>query len=121
MEFIETVVKHKPMEEDVVVHVITTKEDFKGGQQKEYFEKIEESCIAAGIAFTWEFDGTGTIHARHIETDNGWKILLDRGLDIFQHDEMNDTFTFNNRFQQFRPCKAFEVTFIKSRYALNEV
>ncbi len=115
MEFLETVVKHKPMEEEVAVHVITTEEDFKGGQQKEYFEKIEESCIAAGIAFTWEFDGTATIHARHIETDNGWKILLDRGLDIFQHYEMNDTFTFNNRLQQFRPCKAFEVTFIKSR------
>ncbi len=115
MEFIETVVKHKPMEEEVVVHLITTEDDFKGDQQKEYFEKIQESCIAAGIAFTWEFDGTGTIHARHIETDNGWKILLDRGLDIFQHYEMNDTFTFNNRLQQFRPCKAFEVTFIKSR------
>ncbi len=115
MEFIETVVKHKPMEEEVAVHVITTEDDFKGDQQKEYFEKIEESCIAAGIAFTWEFDGTATIHARHIESDNGWKILLDRGLDIFQHYEMNDTFTFNNRLQQFRPCKAFEVTFIKSR------
>ncbi len=115
MEFIETVVKNKPMEEEVAVHVITTEDDFKGDQQKEYFEKIEESCIAAGIAFTWEFDGTATIHARHIESDNGWKILLDRGLDIFQHYEMNDTFTFNNRLQQFRPCKAFEVTFIKSR------
>ena len=25
------------------------------------------------------------IHARHIVTDHGWKISLDRGLDIFQH------------------------------------
>ncbi|WP_076791011.1 BREX system Lon protease-like protein BrxL [Chlorobium sp. KB01] len=113
MEFIETVVKHKPMEVEVSVHLITTADEFKGDQQQEYFEKIQESGIAAGITFTWEFDGTGTIHARHIETDNGWKILLDRGLDIFQHYEMNDTFTFNNRLQQFRPCKAFEVTFIK--------
>ena len=115
MEFIETLVKHKPMEEEVAVHLITTADEFKGDQQQEYFEKIQESGIAAGITFTWEFDGTGTIHVRHIETDNGWKILLDRGLDIFQHYEMNDTFTFNNRLQQFRPCKAFEVTFIKSR------
>jgi ATP-dependent Lon protease len=115
MEFIETLVKHKPMEEEVAVHLITTADEFKGDQQQEYFEKIQESGIAAGITFTWEFDGTGTIHARHIETDNGWRILLDRGLDIFQHYEMNDTFTFNNRLQQFRPCKAFEVTFIKSR------
>ena len=30
-----------------------------------------------------------TIHARHIVTDNGWKIFLDRSLDIFQRYEMN--------------------------------
>ena len=115
MELLETVLKYKPIEDEVAVHLITTEDDFKGEQQKEHLEKIKESCDSAGIAFTWEFDKTGTIHARHIETDNGWKILLDRGLDIFQHYEMNDTFTFNNRLQQFRPCKAFEVTFIKSR------
>ena len=44
-----------------------------------------------------------------------WKISLDRGLDIFQHYEMNDTFTFANRLQQYRPCKAFEITFIKHK------
>ena len=113
MEFLETVLKYKPIEDEVAVHLITTEDDFKGEQQKENFEKIKESCDTAGIAFTWEFDGTGTIHARHIETDNGWKILLDRGLDIFQHYAMNDAFTFNNRLQQFRPCKAFDVTFLK--------
>ncbi len=69
---------------------------------------------AVGVNFTWEFDGTGTIHARHIVTDHGWKISLDRGLDIFQHYEMNDAFTFANRLQQYRPCKAFEVTYIKN-------
>jgi len=26
---------------------------------------------------------------------------------------MNDSFMFANRLQQFRPCKAFEVTFIR--------
>ena len=36
-------------------------------------------------------------------------------LDIFQHYEMNDAFTFANRLQQYRPCKAFEVTFIKHK------
>jgi ATP-dependent Lon protease len=112
MEFLETVVKHKPKEEEVAVHLITTEDEFKSDQQKENFLKIKESCGTVGIEFTWEFDATGTIHARHIVTDHGWKILLDRGLDIFQHYEMNDAFTFANRLQQYRPCKAFEVTFI---------
>ena len=114
MEFLETIVKHKPKDEEVAVHLITTEDEFKGEQQKENFEKIKESCGSVGIDFTWEFDGTGTIHARHIVTDHGWKISLDRGLDIFQHYEMNDAFAFTNRLQQYRPCKAFEVTFIKS-------
>ena len=114
MEFLETVVKHKSQDREVSVHLVTTLDEFKGEQQTETFEKIEESSIAVGINFTWEFDGTGTIHARHIVTDNGWKISLDRGLDIFQHYEMNDIFTFTNRLQQCRPCKSFEVTFINS-------
>ncbi len=115
MEFLETVVKHKAPDEEVSVHLVTTEDEFKGEQQKENFEKMKESANAVGVNFTWEFDSTGTIHARHIVTDHGWKISLDRGLDIFQHYEMNDAFTFVNRLQQYRQCKAFEVTFIKHK------
>ncbi len=114
MEFLETVVKHKALDEEVFVNLVTTEDEFKGEQQKENLEKMKESAGSVGVKVTWKFDGTGTIHARHILTDHGWKISLDRGLDIFQHYEMNDTFIFTNRLQQFRPCKAFEVTFIKA-------
>ena len=114
MEFLETVVKYKPQGEEIAVHLMTSEDDFKAEQQIESFEKIKESCSPVGIDFTWEFDQTGSIHARHIVTDHGWKILLDRGLDVFQNYEMNDTFTFANRLQQYRACKAFEVTFIKN-------
>jgi ATP-dependent Lon protease len=75
--------------------------------------RIQESCATVGIDFTWEFDGTCTIHARHIVTDTGWKILLDRGLDIFQHYDIKDAFSIANRLQEFRGCKAFEVTFLR--------
>lgn len=115
MEFLETIVKHKAQDEEVTVHLVTMEDEFKGEQQKETFEKIKESSSAVGINFTWEFDATGTIHARNIVTSHGWKIALDRGLDIFQHYEMNDAFTFANRLQQYRPCKAFEVTFIRHK------
>lgn len=113
MEFLEVVAKNKPDDEEIFVKLITTKDDFKSEQQIEYFIKIKEASQAIGIHFTWEFDETGSIHARHIVTDTGWKILLDRGLDIFQHYEMNDVFAFTNRLQQYRQCKAFEVTYIK--------
>lgn len=115
MEFLETVVKTKSPDEEVSVHLVTTEDEFKVEQQKGSFEKIKESASNVGVKFTFEFDGTGTIHARHIVTDHGWKISLDRGLDIFQPYEMNDAFAFTNRLQKYRPCKAFEVTFIKHK------
>lgn len=113
MELIETIVRHKPEADEVSVHLITVEDDFKGPQQQEYLERIAEGCRVAGIIFTWEFDNN-TLHARHIVTDHGWKILLDRGLDIFQHYEMNDAFVLTNRLQNLRPCKAFEVTYIRN-------
>jgi len=113
MEFMETIVKIKPEEHEIAVHLITTEDDYKNIQQQAFFEKIKESSSTIGIDFTYEFVEFGKIHARHIVTDHGWKILLDRGLDIFQHYGMNDQFTFSNRLQKFRSCKAFEVTFLR--------
>ena len=115
MEFVETVVRHKEADEELTLKLITVEDEFKGEQQRANLEKIKDACEAVGIIFEWEFDKTGSIHARHIVTDTGWKISLDRGLDIFQHYEMNEAFAFANRMQQFRPCKAFEVTYLRSK------
>jgi len=114
MELVETIVKLKPLEEEIVLRLFTTLDEFKGEQQIEYLENIKATCITVGINFSWEFDGSAIIHARHIITDTGWKILLDRGLDIFQHYDMQDAFSLTNRLQQFRGCKAFEVTFLRT-------
>ncbi len=78
------------------------------------YKLIQENCAIAGIHFEWDFDQTDSLHARHIVTDCGWKIILDRGLDIFQPYDMNDSFALCNRLQQFRTCKAFEVTYLKT-------
>lgn len=115
MELMETLAKLKPAEEEMAVHLITIQDDFKSDQQTENLQRIADACAAVGIKFSWEFDKESTIHARHIVTDHGWKILLDRGLDVFQRYEMNDSFDFSNRLQQHRQCKAFEVTFIKNQ------
>lgn len=114
MEFIETVVKFKAPEDDVTVHIVTSPDDTRMEQQVQYLEQVQQNAESAGVRVTWEFDGTNTIHARHIVTDNGWKILLDRGLDVFQSFEMNDAFSLANRIQEQRACKAFEVTFVRN-------
>ena len=113
MELLETYAKHLPEGEEARVHLVTVMDDFKGDQQSENLEKMKEACASIDIELTWDFDETGSLHARHIVTDHGWKISLDRGLDIFQQYDMNEAFSFSNRLQQFRACKAFEVTFLK--------
>lgn len=113
MELLETIVRLKEPEEEVAVHLVTAEDRLKPEQQVASLEKIQETMASVGIGVTWEFDSTGTIHARHIVTNHGWKISLDRGLDIFQQYDMNETFSIANRLQQYRPCKAFEVTFMR--------
>ena len=115
MELLELIVRHKAADDEITVKLLTTEDEFKGDQQRESLDKIKDSCEATGIQFDWKFDSEGTIHARHIVTDNGWKISLDRGLDIFQPYEMNDTFTLANRLQEQRQCKGFEVTYIQAK------
>ncbi|KPA09217.1 ATP-dependent Lon protease [Candidatus Magnetomorum sp. HK-1] len=115
MEFLETIIKNKHDEDEIAVHLITVEDEFKNIQQQEYLEKIKISSSTVGLSLTYEFVDSSKIHARHILTNQGWKILLDRGLDIYQHYEMNDAFNFANRLQKLRSCKAFEVTFLKNK------
>jgi len=112
MEFLETVAKYKAEDDVVDINLITVEDEFKGEQQKDFLIQMQMSVQPAGIRFSWEFDTSGSAHARHIVTDHGWKILLDRGLDIFQHYDMNEAFSINNRLQEYRACKTFEVTFL---------
>jgi ATP-dependent Lon protease len=115
MELLETIARLKADDDEVAVHLITVKDEYKAFDQNRRFEEMQTSAAAIGIRFTWEYVAHGAIHARHIVTDTGWKILLDRGLDIFQHYEMNDAFAFSNRLQQVRACKGFEVTFLAEK------
>ncbi|MBC7753677.1 MAG: BREX system Lon protease-like protein BrxL [Moraxellaceae bacterium] len=113
MELLEQLVKHKSEADEVEVVLVTIKDEHSSEQQINFFTQIRDNLAPAGLNFSWSFDMTEKIHARHIVADNGWKILLDRGLDIFQQYDMNDAFAVSNRNQKFRACKAFEVTYIK--------
>lgn len=117
MEFVEMIALRKAPEDEVVVHLVTCLDDMYPEKQQSNLIAVEAAGAAAGISFSWEFDGTNTIHARHINSDTGWKISLDRGLDIFQKYEMNDAFSLPNRLQAYRQVKGFEVTYLRRRGA----
>lgn len=113
MELMETISKLQGPEDEVVVHVVTVEDDSNGDRQTESLQKIADACTGVGIQFSWAYDTSGTKHDRDITTDMGWKIVLGRGLDVFQRFELNDAFSFANRLQQHRQCKEFSVTFVR--------
>ena len=71
MEFLETIARQKADEDEIEVHLVTVEDEFKAQQQLDYFEKMKGSSAPIGINFTWEFDKTNSLHARHITTDHG--------------------------------------------------
>jgi ATP-dependent Lon protease len=113
MELLEAIIKVVLPGDEVALHVLTVEDEFNGDKQGENFQRMADACATVGIKFSWEYDRTGTKHDRDITTDHGWKIVLSRGLDVFQRCELNDAFSFTTRLQQQRPCKEFNVTFVR--------
>ncbi len=69
-------------------------------------DELKESLARDGIKFTFDFQAN--LHDRSIEIDNGWRILLGRGLDIFQKPRGRFTLGFVD--QTKRHCKATTIT-----------
>lgn len=97
---------------DEIVVTLVTKED-TGEFQKQHLlmlREIQDGAAAVGINFSVTWDET--IHDRSIRADSGWKILLGRGLDIFQKGS-GSQFDLGARRQEFRQVVAFGVTYIR--------
>lgn len=111
MELLEGLIKNKAVEEEIVIDVITMPDDFGHEKQLGFFEQMITSVMPAGIHLSYRFDET--IHDREIVTDTGWKIILGRGLDIFQNYDGNNTFALQNSLQEYRSCKSFGITYVR--------
>ena len=109
MELARLASEKKDPEVEVKLHLVTSNnEDYIEGA-KDAFEQMTYSLESIGILFTYEFDEN--IHDRSVVLDNGWKILLGRGLDIWQ--KTGGWYDINEYIQEQRLCKACEITFLK--------
>ena len=113
MEFVEMVIRRKAPEDQVKIHLVTGSDEGNIARQRELLDSIITACTGTGIDFSWAFDSSGTAHARDIVTDTGWKMVLDRGLDIFQAPIKTDGFSLGDRLQQLRMLKNFYVTYVR--------
>lgn len=65
------------------IHLVTSSDDSEQERENKFaFEQIADSLFENDIDFTFEF--SDTIHDRQIDTSNGWRIVMGRGLDYFQ-------------------------------------
>jgi len=100
----------KDLAEEISVTLVT-KEDTGQFQQQHLLmlKDIQDGAASVGIKFNVQWDET--IHDRSIRADNGWKILLGRGLDIVQKGS-GSQFDIGARRQEFRQVVAFGITYI---------
>ena len=96
-------------ETEINLHLTTNSNAEYIDSTSEAFRQMTDSLEPLGINFTYQFDEN--IHDRSIDLNNGWKILLGRGLDIFQ--KTGGWYDISEYYQEKRQCKACEVTVLK--------
>lgn len=89
----------------------------KTSTDAEFAEKVQtdlntlaDSLEGTGVSFSYSLDTA--IHDRSIVLDNGWKIILGRGLDIWQ--KTIGMFDIAEKHQGLRLCKDCEITVLRN-------
>lgn len=109
MELCSLIYKRNMLVDNIKIHLITYyDEDYREEIQKNFTE-ITESLQELGIEFSYEFREEA--HDRYIQCNNGWRILLGRGLDMWQR--TNGRFDIAEVLQEKRKCKEFDMVIME--------
>jgi len=112
MEFLEMVHEITPEGDEVSVHLITQSDPDTCVYQDENLNQVVTAFTGSRVVFTWELNHNPNFHARSIVTDSGWKISIDRGLDLFQKFEAGP-FSIEQAIQEARLTKGAEITYLR--------
>jgi len=115
MELVEGISRAKEPDDEVAFKLVTVENQEgldKLQRQLEYLLQIKKSAGTLGIVFDVELVDPAAIHDRSITTDTGWKILLGRGLDIFERTADNP-FDLATKYQKYRELKGFGITYLR--------
>lgn len=75
-------------------------------------EQLKAALADMDVEFEYTF--SDLIHARYIETDNGWNISLDRGLHIYQAPSQPKNYFMMGYYDlELRPCKETKIIYTK--------
>jgi ATP-dependent Lon protease len=112
MEFLQMVHDLVPDGDEVAVRLITQADADSCEKQEDMLNQIATNFAGSRIAFSWEVEASPNFHARSITTDTGWKISLDRGLDLFQKFE-SGPFSVEQSIQEARLVRGAEITYLR--------
>jgi len=93
----------------IKVSLVTSTDQYHEDEITTTLTELQKGLSRDNIEFDFTFDSTQ--HDRWIETDTGWRIILGRGLDIFQ--KPDDKFTLGFMDRNKRKCKATSITYTR--------
>ena len=112
MELLQVVHDLVPEGDEAAVHLITQSDADSCVRQAENLDQMVAAFTGSRVVFSWELDHNPNFHARSITTDNGWKITIDRGLDIFQKFE-SGPFSVEQAIQEARLTRGADVSYLR--------
>lgn len=98
-----------PPEETLKVYLVTACDAYHETELRDKLNEFKKGLSRDHMEFDYVIDNN--LHDRWIETDTGWRIILGRGLDIFQ--KPDDKFTLGFMDQTKRKCKATTITYTR--------
>jgi ATP-dependent Lon protease len=108
LEFCVMLAQNKLPEDEIDLHVITWNLRDRIPDSETSFQELIPSVAELGIHITYEYKN---LHDRNITADNGWRVTLGRGLDIFEpYDGRFDPGEYD---QERRRCKNCEITYLR--------
>jgi ATP-dependent Lon protease len=112
MELLQMIHDLVPEGDEILVELITQSDPESCERQEENLNQMVNSFTGSRVAFSWEFNHSQGFHARSITTDTGWKITIDRGLDIFQRFETGP-FSLEQAIQEARLTRGAEISYVR--------
>jgi ATP-dependent Lon protease len=108
LEFCMMLGNNKALEDEINLEIVSWNDEAYLNDSVSYFEELQESVAEIGINLTYRMENH---HDRFIAADNGWKITLGRGLDIFE--KIEGRFNVADMDQTKRKCKSCEMTYLR--------
>lgn len=107
MEFITMLIDTRESVEGLKIKLYTSEEEEKIPELIDRLDDIKDDLVEYGIEFDYTFRD---FHDRAITTDDGWRIVPGRGLDIY---EKYSPYSVASSRQDRRKCKEFSVDYIR--------